>query len=308
MRVLAYRDRETAIHRLNPLVKLGWGGGLLVLSLLFDHPVYLLAGLLAVVWTVKVAGTGRAWAAVMQWCLWLGISIIVINALVSYHGTHVLLTAPFKLPVLGRPVITVEAIAYGAVMALKLAVIISAFAFINFTVHPDDFLAVLLKVKLPYKSVLTTSLSARFMPCLLEDVNRISDAYRTRGVELDEGRVFSKLKNWAGIIMPLLANSLERAVQVAEAMESRAFGLGVKRTYYKEIRVSRLDAVALVSTMLPLATGITARIYGFGDYQFYPTLEAISPGFGGIFLPSLLWLLLLLIWPLALIQRRVELD
>jgi energy-coupling factor transport system permease protein len=305
---LSYRDKGTVVHHLSPLVKLAWGGGLVVLSLIFNHPVYILILFLSIIPLVRLARVGREWASTLKLTLWLGLSIIVINALFSYHGDHVLLTAPFRLPVVGSPVITLEAIAFGAVMALKLAVIISVFSLINLTVHPDDIMAVLLKMRLPYKSVLVTSLSTRFVPCLVEDMGRISDGYRTRGVQLDTGGWFKQVKNRAKLSFALLANSLDRAVQVAEAMEARAFGSGQKRVFYKEVNISKLDAVTLGLGVLPLAAGIALRALGYGDYQYYPKLGAV--GFSSLewALPAIILLLLAAIVPLAFIKRRVELD
>jgi energy-coupling factor transport system permease protein len=305
---LSYRDRDTVIHHLSPLVKLAWGGGLAVLSLIFNHPLYILILLLSIIPLVKLARVWREWASTLKLALWLGLSIIVINALFSYHGDHVLLTAPFRLPVVGSPVITLEAIAFGAVMALKLAVIISVFSLINLTVHPDDIMAVLLKMRLPYKSVLVTSLSTRFVPCLVEDIGRISDGYRTRGVQLDAGGWFNRLKNRGRISFALLANSLDRAVQVAEAMEARAFGTGKKRVFYKEINISRLDAATLGVGILPLVAGIAVRVMGYGDYQYYPKLSAIGLGGWGWVMPAIILLLLAAVVPLAWLKRRVELD
>ncbi len=305
---LSYRDRDTVIHALSPLVKLAWGGGLVVLSLIFNHPVYILILFFSTIPLVWLAGVGREWASTLKLTLWLGLSIIVINALFSYHGDHVLLTAPFRLPVVGSPVITLEAIAFGAVMALKLIVIISVFSLINLTIHPDDIMAVLLKMRLPYKSVLVTSLSTRFVPCLVEDIGRISDGYRTRGVQLDAGSWFRRLRNRGRISFALLGNSLDRAVQVAEAMEARAFGNGQKRAFYKEINISRIDAVTLVVGLLPLAAGIAVRVLGFGDYQYYPKLSAIGLEGWGWLIPAIILLLLAAVVPLAFLKRRVELD
>jgi len=308
MRELRYQDKNTAIHRLNPVVKLAWGGGVVVLSLTFDHLLFIMVLLVAVVILLKSANVWREWTSVLKLSLWLGASIIVINALVSFHGAHVLIVAPFTLPVLGRPVITLEAIAFGAVMAVKLLVIISSFAFINLTVHPDDIMLVLIKMKLPYKSVLVTSLSTRFIPCLIEDVQRINDAYRTRGVLLDTGNWFRRLNNRAGIIIPLLSNSLDRAVQVAEAMEARAFGTGQKRTFYKDIKFSPMDCIILAFALLPLGAGIMMRIFNYGGYEYYPSLQVIDfSGFISLLLGTLT-ILLLAILPLAVLQRRVELD
>jgi len=308
MRELRYRDKNTAIHRLNPVVKLAWGATIIVLSLIFDHPLYVMVLLGTTITLLKSANVWREWIPLLKLSLWLGASIIVINAMVSCHGNHVLVIAPFTLPVLGQAVITMEAIAFSAAMAAKLLVIISAFAFINLTVHPDDIMSVLIKMKLPYKSVLVTSLSTRFIPCLIEDMQRINDAYRTRGMRLDTGNWFRRLKKQAGIIIPLLSSSLDRAVQIAEAMEARAFGARQKRTFYKDIKFSRMDCIILVFALLPCGAGITMRIFNYGDYEYYPSLSIINLSSFILLSLVILILLLLAILPLAILQRRIEFD
>jgi energy-coupling factor transport system permease protein len=308
MRDFRYQKRDTNIQRLHPVVKLTWGIGFIVLSLIFDHPLYILALLFSLVPVMKLTGIWREWASVLKLLLWLGVSIIVVNALVSHQGNHILAAAPFTLPVIGRPVVTMEALAFGAVMALKLLGIISAFIFINLTVHPDDIMSVMLKLRFPYKSVLVTSMSTRFIPCLVEDVQRITDAYRTRGVLLDTGNWVKRLKKRAGIIVPLLSNSLDRAVQVAEAMEARAFGTGEKRVFYKDVKLSPIDLVTLTAAAVPLTTGCILRVMKYGSYQFYPNLEKIAPHLFGLVLVFMLLLILIAIIPLSFLKRRVELD
>jgi energy-coupling factor transport system permease protein len=300
-----YQEKGTLVHQLSPLTKLAWGGGILVLSLIFNHPLYILLLFLATLPLVISARIGREWASAMRLSLYLGASIVLINVLVSYHGSHVLVEAPFQLPVLGTPVITLEAIFFGVMMSLRLVVIISVFTLLTLTIHPDDIMSALLKLRFPYKSVLVTSLSTRFVPCLLEDIERISEVHKSRGLELDKGNWLQKVKNRIVITIPLLANSLDRAVQVAEAMESRAFGTGQGRTFYKEIRMTRMDIVTLVLGILPCAWGISIRLWGYGDYQYYPTLGAINIGSLEWLILSIMVLLLVSILPLAFAQRRL---
>jgi energy-coupling factor transport system permease protein len=308
MQELQYRRKDTPIHRLNPLVKLAWGLAIVVLSLLLSHPFYILAIFLCIALVMGSARVFKEWSTLLKFGVWLGVAIIIINAVVSYQGEHVLLSAPFTIPVIGKPAITLEAIAFGAMMALKIIVIISAFAFINLTVHPDDVMSVLIKAKIPYRSVLVVSLATRFIPCLIEDVGRISDAYRTRGVQLDAGNRFRRIRNRATILIPLLTNSLDRAVQVAEAMEARAFGALQKRVFYKPITISPLDFACLIAAILPLVLGIVICAMGSGSYEFYPTLSTPWLSSQRYALLVMMSICLVAILPLAILKKRVELD
>jgi len=305
---LRYKDKGTAVHRLNPFHKLLWVTSIFVLALIFNHPVYIVLLFLSTLPVIAAAKVWREWASVIKLALYLCLAIIVINALVSSHGSHLLWEAPLGIPLIGAPVITLEAIFFGVGRSLRLLTIISAFAILTFTIHPDDIMLAMIKMKLPYKSVLVTSLSTRFIPTLIDDAERISEVQRSRGLELDRGKLRQRIKNRMAIMIPLLSNCLDRTVQVAEAMESRAFGSGEKRTYYKEIKLSKPDIPTLISGFLPLVLGIFMRWWGQGDYQYYPTLGKISfDGFEYSMLALLMLLLCMMVF-LALLKKRIELD
>jgi energy-coupling factor transport system permease protein len=305
---LKYKDKGSALHKLSPYPKLVWIISILVLALIIDHPLALLLLFLATLPVVLFGRIRQEWLSFMRFALYLCFAIIVINALVSYNGTHVLVTAPFRIPVMGTPIITLEAIFYGIGMSLRLLLIISAFAILTLLIHPDDLMLTLVKMKLPYKSVLVTTLSTRFVPTLVDDAERIIDVQRSRGLEIDKGKFVRRIKNRSSIIIILLSNSLDRAIQVAEAMESRAFGTGRGRTFFKEIKLTVWDIVAIMVVLFSLALGVLTSVSGYGHYEYYPTLgsPAIST-IGWVFIISLSVLLLLIV-PLAEIKQRTYGD
>jgi energy-coupling factor transport system permease protein len=303
-----YADKGTVIHKLNPWCKLAWIASVFILALLFDNPVYLLLLFLSTLPLVLAARIWKEWASLMKFFLLLCLVIIVINALASNRGSHVLYQIPFAIPLLGAPKITLEAILCGVGNSLRLLAIVSAFTILTFTIHPDDLMLVLMKAKLPYKSVLVTSLSTKFVPALIGDAQCIADVQRSRGLEFDKGSRIQKVKNHMAIAIPLLSNSLDRAVQVAEAMESRAFGSGKNRTFYKELTMSRLDVVTLAFAFSPAVVGIGMRCLGQGSYEYYPVLQEISfTPLEAIMLGGLV-LLLNMVFILAPLKRRVDLD
>jgi len=303
-----YQDKETCIHKLNPFCKLAWIGSILVLALILDNILFLLFLFLSILPVIVVAKVWREWLSSMKFAMYLCGAIVIINALVSSHGSHVLLEVPFHIPVMGAPVITLEAIFYGLAMSLRLLVIISAFAVMTFTVHPDDLMLSMIRMKLPYKSVLVTSISTRFIPTLLDDVQRINDIQRSRGLELDKGKLFQRIKGRASIVIALLSNSLDRAVQIAEAMESRAFGTGRKRTYYKSIDFNLIDIPTLAFMFLPSALGIFITVSGYGRYQYYPVIHGVSLSSAEWLSLAMLVFALLAIVPMSYLKQRIELD
>ncbi len=303
-----YQDRDTVVHRLNPFAKLAWVAAVMLLAVIFDHPLYLIMLFLSTLPVIALARAWREWASLMRFMLWMSLAIVLINALVIYQGSHVLLEFTFEIPTLGQPKITLEAIAFGLGMALRLVTIVSAFVALNFTVHPDDMMQAMLKLRLPYKSVLATSMSLRFFPALVDDRERISDVQRTRGMELDRGGLLQRARNGGAVLVPLLSNSLDRAVQIAEAMEARAFGAYKRRTAFSEITLSGWDRLLAVAGLLPLPVGIYLRCLGYGKYRYYPSLQRLDPGMAGWLALAVLAALLLAILPLAWFRKRWQLD
>ena len=303
-----YQDKDTPVHRLNPFAKLAWVCSISILAVLFDHPFYLTLLFLATMPVIIMARVWEEWKSLMKYAMYMGLFIVVVNGLIMYHGTHVLVEFNFAIPTLGNPRITLEAIVFGLGMAVRLATIVSACTVLNFTIHPDDLLLLMVKLKLPYKSVLAISLSTRFIPALADDLERITAVQKSRGLEIDKGTLKQKIKNRGAVLLPLLANSLDRTVQIAEAMESHAFGAGKKRTYYREIVTTPLGIVTIVAGLLPLFYGACLRITGFGNYRYYPSLQSIAPSVTEWLLLLNLAVFLLAIIPLGWMRKRWELD
>ena len=184
--------------------------------------------------------------------------------------------------------------AFGCAMALRLAAIVSAFALVNLCVHPDDLMRAAIKLRLPYRSVLVTSLSIRFVPVLMQDARTVSDVQQSRGLSFDSGSMAQRIRNRGALILPLLSNSLDRAVQVAEAMEARAYGAPVRRTFYRDAPVPAGDVAAIVAMWSGLGLLLVSRAWGLGAYQYYPSL-------GGLYLSPLEWVIPGVFWAVLLL-------
>ncbi len=284
----SYRRNGSGIHHLNPFVMPAWVAVILVAAMAVSHPVWLLVVFLSTVPVAYAAGVGRQWRGLMKFVLWMCVAIVVINVLVNQQGSNVLLQAGFRVPLLGVPMMTAEALAFGGAMALRLAAIISAFTLLNLCVHPDDLMRAAIKLRLPYRSVLVTSLSTRFIPVLVADARTISEVQQSRGLSFGSGSLVQRVRNRGALVFPLLSNSLDRAVQVAEAMESRAYGVTVRRTFYRDVPLVREDVAALLVLFGGMALVIVVRTFGFGVYEYYPAL-------GDLFMSPAEWLMLVLL-------------
>ncbi len=144
---------------------------LAVFALIFTHPVYLAALLAVVVFMFAVSGGLTVWGAFLRLSLPLIFMIILMNILFSRAGTTVLAELSGGE---GRWLLTLtwEALAYGAVMALRLLVIISSCASFFTFVSADKMM--LLMGRFGPRWALTLNLTLRLVPLMIEDYSRIA--------------------------------------------------------------------------------------------------------------------------------------
>ena len=141
-------------------------------------------------------------------------AVLTITPFVETIGSHPLWVGP-TVPVLGSLDITSEELAAGATQALRLAAVGLAFAAYALLLDHDGLVQA---AGFARRSVLAVALATRLVPTLERDATGLVEALRGRGLEV------SGLRGRARLLSPLIAGSLERALNLAEAMETRGFG------------------------------------------------------------------------------------
>jgi energy-coupling factor transport system permease protein len=164
------------------------------------------------------------------------LGVMVISPFLALEGTHVLWSGPV-VPVLGPLDVTVEELVIAAENALRLAAVTLAFTAYALLLDHDLLVA---SASFARRSSLAVALATRLVPTLQRDAGGLLEAVRGRG--LDPAGV----RGHARLLSPLVAGSLERAFNLAEAMEARGFGRA-GRTRAPGPAWSRLDRAALVA-------------------------------------------------------------
>ncbi len=90
---------------------------------------------------------------------------------------------------------------------------------------------------------------------------------------LAEGRWPGRLRRAAPLALPLLGSSLERGLDVAEAMTARGYGSG-PRTRVPEPRWSGVERAVLAIGAALAAVAAAAIVLGPAGYSYYPTLDS----------------------------------
>ena len=167
------------------------------------------------------------------------LSVFLLSPLVSHTGTHVIWAGP-KIPVVGSLDVTTVELDEAALNALRLTALALAFAAYALILDHDRLVAA---AGVARRSALMVALATRLVPTLERDAAGFVEALRGRGVRVEGARGRARL------LAPLLAGSLERALNLAEAMEARGFGRA-GRTRAPSAPWTRLDRIALAAAAL----------------------------------------------------------
>ncbi|HZT90613.1 MAG TPA: energy-coupling factor transporter transmembrane component T [Gaiellaceae bacterium] len=198
----------------------------------------------AVICVVLLAAAWRA-PARRRWPYLVGtlvsaLFLFCVTPFVEQVGSHPLWTGP-TVPVLGTLDVTTEELHGALFQALRLAAVGLAFAVYALRLDHDRLLA---GAGWARRSALAVALATRLVPLLERDVRDLRVALRGRNVDLPAVRLLS----------PLLAGSLERGLNVAEAMEARGYGRAA-RTRAPRPGWGMLDRVALAAAAALVGAG-----------------------------------------------------
>jgi energy-coupling factor transport system permease protein len=256
---LAYSPRPGPLGNASALAAGAYLGAPVIVAFAYSNPIVLAGAGAAVAVAGLAAGARRALAAATRWAATLTLLIVIVNGLASQRGETILVRG-WELPVLGQIDISAEALAEGGVLALRIAIVIAAFAVFSSCVDPDRVLRLLRP--LARHSALTATLITRLVPLAAADHARLRDAGRLRGPgAAPPGR--------AALVRRLVAGSLDRAVDVAAALELRGYARGAPRRGAPP-RHSRHSWRFAAAGLAIAAVGIGGRIAGLGGFEAYP--------------------------------------
>jgi len=270
--MLVYKKKNNLIHKLHPFTMVAFVIVVLLLSLIFSHPLYLLALFTAVSAVIIAAGNLKEWQGYLKFSVMVIILLMFINVIFVREGETVLLYGP-QVPFLGEVDISLESLVYAAGMGIRLLVIISAFCLYTYAVNPDKVLK--LFSKWGNRSVIIITLSTRLLPLLIKDYQRIIEVQRCRGVRFEKAALWKRAKNIVPVINILLLSALDRAMQLAESMYARGYG-SKNRSYYTRDLWRPRDYLILAALLLSVVISCLVAWLGWADYTYYPLLTPVS--------------------------------
>jgi len=252
-----FRVVSSPIHRLDPRVKFLFVSVLFVGAVLFSELIPLLVLFLAPIPLVVLAGVRREWARSLRGAAFFAAFIFIFNFIFPYFfptagpGIEPPIDTPMEYAVLAERAL---------VMTLRLLVLVGSFSAFFLTTSPDHLSLALEQSRVPYELCFAFTTAVRFVPVLAEEAQTITDAQRARGLELEKGNFLRRVRNYIPILIPLIVNAIRRSLELAEAMESRAWGATENRTNLYVLRMRRVDYTLLLVSALVLAAAVYVKL------------------------------------------------
>lgn len=258
----AYRPARGRLQAASPGAAVAFLGAFAVVAFMYSNPIVLAGAGAAVCVAGLAAGARDALVASARFGLALGVAIIVINVLVTRRGSTTLVRG-WDLPVLGTTDITLESLAAGGVLALRILVVVAAFAVYSACVDPDRVLRLLRP--LARRSALTATLVTRAVPLAAADLSRLRDAAKLRGPAAAPA-------TRAALARRLLTGALDRSVDAAATLELRGFASAARARPGRRPG-SRFDRRFYAVAAATLAAALAVTAAGAGGFDPYPSLE-----------------------------------
>jgi energy-coupling factor transport system permease protein len=257
---------------MHPFTMILFSSILFFMTLVYSHPFYILSILIFIVLTMLFLEEKKLLKQTMKYGLFMSVWIIMINPLVSQSGRTILFKSP-RLPIIGKMKITLESLAYGGNMALKLFCILLIFSFFSVMTNPDENFSFFSKYA--HKFTLTLSMSTNIIHRLKLEIMRVKDVMVLRGVNFKEKNLIKRVKAYYPILKVIFISSLEGALDRAESLYARGYGKEV-RTSYSQVKMKRIDYLIHGMNFILLLLLIMSIAYDVGFVDFYPTFK----GFG----------------------------
>ena len=241
-----YYPAESVIHRLDARMKL-------LCTIIFITSLFFVSNFLGYAFAALFLFSIIKSAGVPPKYLFRGlraiIFIIIFTAFLNIFftvGGDVIFT-------LGPVEITQQGLINAARMAMRLVMLIVGSSMLMLTTTPIQMtdaiefgLAPFKKIGVPaHEIAMMMTIAMRFIPTLMEEMDKIMKAQMARGADFDTGGLIKKSKSMVPLLVPLFISSFRRAEELALAMEARCYRGDVGRTRMKKMQMFARDFGAL---------------------------------------------------------------
>lgn len=253
---------DSLVHRFDPRLKLVLTIAYIVLLFAASNPLGLALSILFLAVMYKVAKIpGKMILKSLKPILPIVIFTAVLNLFfVSGEGE--------PLVHIWFLTIYAEGVRYAVLMAVRVMALIAGTSLLTYTTSPivltdaiEQLLKPLDKLHFPvHELAMMMSIALRFIPTLIEETDKIMNAQKARGAQLDTGKMTDRVKALVPVLIPLFISAFRRADELAMAMECRCYRGGDGRTRLKVLRCEKQDYIDLAVCIACFAVILASRL------------------------------------------------
>jgi len=252
MDMFLYIDKDTYLHRLDPRTKLFVMFVSFAIALMF-YSVPVLLGLSVAILLYGMSGKILSNLKRIRIIL-IMIGLVSIFLWSFMKGGDTKLFGPF----------TLEGIFYGIAIGIKFDIMIVAGMIFLSSTKMEEIAIGLVKLKVPYRGAFAFSTALRLVPTIVATSYTITQAQKSRGLDLDSGNLIERAKKYVPLLIPTFISVIRGTNVFAMALESKGFGYDKDRTNYLEIKFTSKDVLTFVLTIALLVFSIYAKINWIG--------------------------------------------
>lgn len=260
------KDTFAGFH---PVINLLFFVVMLGITMFIMHPVLLGLSLAAAVSYSAYLNGRRTVKMGLMVMLPLVLVTAAINPLFNHAGGTMLLYLPN-----GNP-LTLESIMFGLFSAVMLVTVITWFSCLNAVMTSDKIIYLFGRV-IPALS-LVISMALRFVPRFRAQIKIIANAQKCIGSGVSGGNLLDKAKHGIRILSIMVTWALENAIDTADSMKGRGYGLP-GRTAFSIFRFDRRDAAATAFLLSCTAVVLFGAITEVFRFRFFPTIRTFHTG------------------------------
>ncbi len=228
-----------AFSRCHPILNFFYFLLVLGFTMFVQHPVFLAVSFLgATAYAIWLCGAVKILKANFLLTLPMLVIVALLNPMFNHYGATPLL----YLESSGNTV-TLEAMVYGVVLGCVLFIVILWFACYNQVMTSDKFIYLFGRI-IPAISLLL-SMALRFVPHFAAQLKVIRNGQKCVGMDIKNGNLRERARHGLNILSILVTWALENAIETADSMRSRGYGLK-GRTAFSIYRFTKRDKVLLV--------------------------------------------------------------
>ena len=242
-------------------------------SCFFMHPIALCISLSSgFAYSVMLKGK-KAIKTNLIYMIPMLLAMALINPAFNHEGVTIIEYLPS-----GNP-LTLESIIYGICAATMIVSVICHFSCYNEIMTSDKFIYLFGKI-IPAMSLII-SMTLRFVPKFASQLKVVTNAQRCMGRDVSNGSIIKRAMSGLNILSIMTTWSLENAIETADSMKSRGYGVP-GRTAFSIFTFDKRDRKALICILILGIYTFAGNLMGGMYFNFFPSLRMGDASFFNI--------------------------